>query len=356
MNNNYVKILLQLVVFELAYIFMVRLGMQYFQFQNYGLIYLINTNLNFMLMVYAYLNFRSSRLNKNILIQIFVFYLYLTVVSNLALYITPELMGKYMYLHYNLMVILNALISLYLSVYIFFSILNTSISSKWVYWTTLLVCLIISSGFLGELIVTNQVSGYIANLPFKLLYMYVINFGFIVVFWFEYYRQKTLFTEYLSNILVIYSITIAIEIFHIFSAENNLILHLLGQYFNALLNGLMLLIFLARLNYLQSPESFENEKYLENYQKLHGLVEKPRLGFFAEMFYSTGRKTILFILLFVLLTGISLFTFNKFEIFIKYNIMLLILALVITTIFAMVYWYKYWFSSIEFLIRKKKNR
>jgi hypothetical protein len=117
----------------------------------------------------------------------------------------------------------------------------------------------------------------------------------------------------------------------------------------------MLFTWMIRLNYLNAPDFYENEKYLENYKKLHGIINKPRLGFFVELYYYFSKKVIILAIIFIVSFGLMFIIFNEIEQFIKYNILLLIIALVISIIFAIVYWNKYWYSSISFLLKRKNK-
>ena len=66
-------------------------------------------------------------------------------------------------------------------------------------------------------------------------------------------------------------------------------------------------LFLLRLVYLNNPESKMNERYIENYDMLKGLINKPRKGLIIE-FYSNINRTTLFVILAILtILGVYLF-------------------------------------------------
>jgi hypothetical protein len=137
--------------------------------------------------------------------------------------------------------------------------------------------------------------------------------------------------------------------------ENDILIHNLGQYFTAILNFLMLIIWMIRLHYLQSPQAKENEYYIKNYKVLYGLVEKPRVGMFEKIYHKLNKKLIWAILFAIGLISSTMFLFNQFNLFISRNIFLLLIALIISIFFAIFYWNKRWFQGIEFLIRKKNK-
>jgi presenilin-like A22 family membrane protease len=114
------------------------------------------------------------------------------------------------------------------------------------------------------------------------------------------------------------------------------------------------MLWIFRLNYLNEPESDENENYIENYYMLHGFIEKPRIGILVT-FYSGINKTAFIIGTSVLIfLGVYLFFYNKFEIFIRLNILILIIALIISIILAIVTWHKRWYDAMGFLFKKQK--
>jgi hypothetical protein len=182
-----------------------------------------------------------------------------------------------------------------------------------------------------------------------------INFVVLLFFWFEFAKQKHNLSEYIANILAIYTVIIGLELVHIYMIQNDMLIHNIGQYFTAILNLLMLITWIIRLHYLQSPQAKENEYYIKNYKVLYGLVEKPRVGVFEQIYHKLNKKIIWGILIAIGMIGSVLFLFNQFNLFVSGNIFLFLIALIISVFFAIFYWNKRWFQGIEFLIRKKNK-
>jgi hypothetical protein len=185
-------------------------------------------------------------------------------------------------------------------------------------------------------------------------YMYIINFALLVVFWHQYTQTKLIFSEYISSVISIYTVLVGLAILHSFSYENDLLFEYLSQYFNAILYSIMTILLVIRLNYLNKPESQENENYIANYYLMQGFIEKPRKGILISFYSSLDRVVVFITILVLILLGIYLFSYDRFEVFIKLNILLLLLAIIISTILAIVTWHKRWYNAIGFLFKKSK--
>jgi hypothetical protein len=175
------------------------------------------------------------------------------------------------------------------------------------------------------------------------------------VFWHQYTQSKLIFTEYLSSILSVHTILIGLEILHAFSFQNDFIFAYFAQYFNAILYTIWTILLIARLNYLNKPESKENENYIENYYMLHGFIEKPRKGLLVTFYSGINKTAIIISILVMVFLGAYLFTYDRFEIFIKLNFLLLILAAIISGILAILTWHKRWYDAMGFLFKNQKT-
>jgi hypothetical protein len=186
--------------------------------------------------------------------------------------------------------------------------------------------------------------------------MHIINFSLLVVFWHQYTQTKLIFSEYLSNILSVYTVLVGLEILHSFSIQNNLLFTYLAQYFNVLLYLIISILWLIRLNYLNQPESIDNEEYIENYYMLHGFIEKPRKGLLITFYSSLNKSVVIITLVLMILLGVYLFSYDNFQIFIKLNILILILATIISAILAIVTWQNRWYDAMGFFFKKQKKK
>jgi hypothetical protein len=206
----------------------------------------------------------------------------------------------------------------------------------------------------SPIFITGEYYSTLKPVIMRSYYLSIINFSLLIVFWHQYTQSKLIFSEYLSSIISVYTILIGLGILHAFSYENDLLFLYFSQYFDSILYLIITILWILRLNYLNKPESLENENYIENYYMLHGFIEKPRKGMLVT-FYSEINKTALIIGSIVLIfLGIYLFFYDKFEIFIRLSILILIISLVISTILAIATWHKRWYDAMGFLFKKQK--
>jgi len=58
----------------------------------------------------------------------------------------------------------------------------------------------------------------------------------------------------------------------------------------------------------------------------------------------------------MILLGVYLFSYDNFQIFIKLNILILILATIIAAILAIVTWQNRWYDAMGFFFKKQKKQ
>ena len=361
LNKPIVKIFIQFIFFELLFLFLLNLGFTFLNHREVDIIYHAQVNLYYLIACFSFLNLRLSKLNR---FAIFLFFISSALVAGLTLYVffawtdsDLAIQTDYYYFNIFLTIVINTLL-LFISAYLFFYIKKPY--KKLIYH-------ILTSGSLTALFsISIYLSSFLSldNIDYFQFFNFInqsnniifwINFVILLLFWFEFAKQKHNLSEYMANIIVIYTITIGMELVHLFLIDNDIVIHNFGQYFTAILNVLMLITWLTRLHYLQSPQAKENEYYIKNYKVLYGLVEKPRVGVFEHVYHKLNRRLIWSLLILIGIIGSSLFLFNQFDLFISKNIFLLIFALIVAVFFAIIYWDKRWFQGIEFLIKKKSK-
>lgn len=359
MNKPIVKIIIQFIFFELLFLFLLNLGFTFFTHREVETIYYVNVNLYYLIACFTLLNLRLSKLNRFIIIlfftsslllassTLFVFFAW----TNSDLNTQYDFYYFYFYLHiviYSLLLFIGMYLLFYIKkpyIKLFKHILNAGLF-------TFVLSASIYSVFYHSFDLIDSFN-FIINSTNNIIFW--INFVVLLLFWYEYAKQKHNLSEYIANIIAIYTTIVGLELIHIFLIENDIVIHNLGQYFTALLNAIMLFTWLTRLHYLQSPQAKENEYYIKNYKVLYGLAEKPRVGLFEQIYHKLNRRLIWGFLIIIGIIGSSLFMFNQFDLFISKNIFLLLFALIVSIFFAILYWDKRWFQGIEFLIRKKNK-
>jgi hypothetical protein len=88
---------------------------------------------------------------------------------------------------------------------------------------------------------------------------------------------------------------------------------------------------------------------------LQGFIEKPRKGLLVTFYTGINRTALILGIIVLSFLGFYLFFYNKFEIFIRLNILLLIIAFIVSTILAIATWHKRWYDAMGFLFKKKNN-
>jgi len=358
MNKPIVKIIIQFIFFELLFLFLLNAGLTFFSHREIDFIYYANINLYFLIACFAFLNLKHSKLNR-FLISLFIVSSALLTTSTLySFFAWPNYESDTGYDFYYFLIYINIVVNslyLFISTYLFVYILKPFKKYRYHFLAagsiTFLVSFLIYYTFSSFF---NVIDYFVYFLNSTNNIIFWVNFVILLLFWYEFAKQKHNLSEYIANLVAIYTTMIGLELVHIFLTENDIIIHNLGQYFTAILNLLMLATWIIRLHYLQSPQAKENEYYIKNYKVLYGLVEKPRVGVFEQMYHKLNKRIIVGFLVLIGTIGSVMFLFNQFNMFISRNIFLLLFALIISIFFAIIYWDKRWFQGIEFLIKKKK--
>jgi hypothetical protein len=244
---------------------------------------------------------------------------------------------------------------LLITFFVFFLSLYPYKEKKYYLHLSILFTLVVSAVLYAPMFISGEyITEEMAPLFIRSYYLSLINFSLLVVFWHQYTKTKLIFSEYLSSVLSVYTVSIGLTILHAFSYENDLLFVYFGQYFELVLYLIFTILWILRLNYLDKPEAIENENYIENYYILQGFIEKPRKGLLVTFYSELNRTALISGTLVVIFLGIYLFFYDNFEIFIRLNILILIIALIISTILAIATWHKRWYDAMGFLFRKQK--
>jgi len=355
------KIIVQIIFFELLFIFLVKTGLTFLQHRQVDLVYYAHVNLYFLIACFSFLNYLHSKLNRAMILVFFIsaaMFPILTLYNYFAWPYFQSLTVEYFSFNLTSMGVNTAqlFISIYLLVYIFQPRKGYLFHMLTSLFTSLLIAVVIYYAYFSDGLIYNHPD---TISPIYNNRIFFVNFSILLLFWYEYSKQKHNLSEYLINIIVLFTIIIGMEILHIFNIKSDVDVfgnfHNIGQYFTAILNFLILIVWILRLSYLHSPYSKENEHFIKNYNVLYGFMEKPRTGYVEGIYQRVNPR---FIWLFVLLSCIIcvlLVVFNHLNLFVKKNVLLLTISLVISAGLAILYWNKRWYQAIEFLIKKKKK-
>jgi len=359
MNKPIIKVAIQFVFFELLFLFLLNAGLTFFNHREIEFIYYAHINLYFLIACFAFLNLNHSKLNRFLIILFITSSALLTTSTLFSFFAWPNYQSDTGYDFYYFLIIINIVVNtlfLFISTYLFVYILKPFKKLGYHLLAGSSITLVVSFFIYYTFYMFFDVIDYFVfflNSTANIIFW--VNFVILLLFWYEFAKQKHNLSEYMANIIAIYTTIIGLELVHIYLTENDILIHNLGQYFTAILNFLMLTTWIIRLHYLQSPQAKENEYYIKNYKVLYGLVEKPRVGVFEQTYHKLNKRSILAMLIIIGVLGSTMFLFNQFNMFISGNIFLLLLAFILSIFFAVIYWDKRWFQGIEFLIKKKNK-
>ena len=352
MRKEVFKILGEIIFFEFIYVLTLFLLLYFIPHQSYETIYLLNINLHFLISFLIWRTINLSSVNRDILIILGIWFTISTIYSIFFIFSDPNFSEDFNFINYHIISVFTSTYQLFFTLYIFIISVFPQIKKRLVLTNALTLSIMISIINFTPIFISGQYIHSYEPLFSRSYVVHILNFCLLIIFWHQYTQSKLIFSEYLSSIISAYTILIGLQIFHMFSAENDLIFYYFAQYFNSILYIIIIFSLISRWIYLLNPSSKDNERYIENYYFLKGFINKPRRSYLIE-FYSNFKKSHIIISLAVILfLGIYLFFFNKFEIFIRLNLLILILAAVITMILVILTWYNRWYNSIGFFFRK----
>ncbi len=354
LNNSLIKVFIFIISSEILFILILKITMIFVPHEDQEFIYLANINIFFLITLLCWLNLKYSFVNRSILIIIGIWSTIMTPYTILFL-LSSNFSIYFNYLNYHIIDIFSITYRFFFTIYIFYWSIKPNKNKKKITFYAILSALIISSINYVPIFVTHEYLESYIPLFTRDYNLQILNFALLIIFWHQYTQTKVILSEYLSSILSVYTIIIGLEIFHSFSYQNDLIFHHFSQFFMILLYILVAALLLLRLIYLLSPESKVNEKYIENYELLKGVVNKPRKSFFIEFYSNLNRRTILIFTAIFIFLGAYLLFFNKFIIFIKLNVLFLIIAVIVSITLAIITWHKRWYDAVGIFFRKSKT-
>jgi len=353
MNKTIYKNLTIICVYETFFLLLLLVLVKTFGHSDHEPIYYLNIIIYSFIAISCWVNLKHSEINREILIFIGIWTTIMTADSVVFIF-QDNFSLLFNFYNYYALYLFSVGYRLFFSSYLFLFSLNPIKRKIEHLFGALLITIVVMSITFLPIFLSGEYWNSYDPLYSSTYYTQIFNFSMLLIFWNNYTRSKFIFSEYLSNIMSVWTIIVGLEIFHYFSSQNEIIFQYLVQYFYAILYLLISVLLILRLIYLLNPNSIENEKYIKNYYLLKGVIEKPRRGIFIEFYSSLNRINIIVFFGSLVLLGAYLYFFNKFNLFIRLNILLLIIASVISVILAIVTWHRRWYDAIGVLF--KKNR
>ena len=352
MKKAILKIVSEVIVFEFLFFVLFKTLYSSFPHQELEIIYIVNINLYFVITYLIWRTINLSRVNQDILIIFGIWPTVIMISSIFFIFSYSNFSEFFNYINYHIINIFTTTYQLFFTFYIFL----ISIAPNKKRYAILTVALTFSTVICLITFIPIFISGQF-RLSYEPLFsrsyfIHLLNFCLLIVFWHQYTQSKLIFSEYLSSIISAYTILMGLQIFHMFSAENDLIFYYFGQYFDAVIYLIVIFALFSRWIYLLDPRSADNERYIENYYYLKDFIGKPRRSAFIEFYANIKKSHIIIAVIVIVFLGIYLFFFNKFEIFIRLNVLILILSIIVSLILAIVTWYNRWYSSIGFFFHQ----
>lgn len=183
----------------------------------------------------------------------------------------------------------------------------------------------------------------------------VLVIFFLLIFWYRYFLKYVVLSEYLNSIVFLFTLSNLIEPLHYIAIQWNVENWIRSQSFSLILNVLMLFLWYARLKYLNSDISVDNERYLMNYQYLSGFVSKPRKSFLYIFTNKVTANSIFSILLGIGFLSLILFIIKKITFFLLLNTVFILIVVILALFFGIRSIKRDWQNQMAFFIKNRQD-
>jgi len=293
--------------------------------------------------VIIWYNFKISHLNREIIFLFFLFYVFLAfglgLVFNPLNYKSFDLYAK-IYLIGDISI---TYLILSVSLYLFFYAWKKNKKQ------------IASYLFLAFQEAQSQLGAAYAERSY---YVKVLSIFLLLVFWLSYYRKNFSLSEYINVIIFLFMLYSVLDaLYYIAGGFFDVNLFMYSLYFSTIINLVSLLFWWKRLQYLYSPEAIENERYLENFEYLKGLIKKPRESLARRIFTNIPPGFLLtFLAVILVATGIYYWKFKGFtNLFVTLNVIIILFAIFSAIGISLIAIKQDWKNQYRF-IKERKNK
>ena len=323
------------------------------------------THFYLLLYLFTYIfireNYYRSRYNRDIVLLFKIFYFYLTFVllTNSLFKIVGNTRLSYLVYFYCDMGL--TFFILFISLYLLFYALN--LTRYYGYRKIILLALAVSLifvivNFLPLLIPSHHSLNEIWPIYSKKVYYFkILSIFSLLIFWLFYYNKFIALSEYLNLVVFLFMLSNVLDALYYIGIYFKFSIFRYSQFFTLITNVLFIFVWYQRLRYLQTDLARENERYLENFLYLNGLVRKPKESF-MKYILSFIPLNIVFFSLLGLMGVIFLFYItnrNTVNFYVMLNLVLIILSIMMALLFSFLSIKRDWQRQFRSLQRPKKR-
>ena len=318
----------------------------------------LNLSIYFIIFLLIKDNLILSKFNRFLIILYLFFFAYLSIFFSLTFLLLK--INKYQFPTYLTLEIILRLFILTISIYLLlysFRFFKKSNLLKFGIATVLSIIIMIINHYkfiLNPIILENKEVWLEWNLR-NYVTMVVVIF-ILLIFWFRYYYQYTVFSEYLNSLIFLFTLSNLIEPLHYVAIQWNVENWVKAQAFSLVLNVLMMFFWYARFVYLNSDIAAENERYLMNYQYLSGFVSKPRKSPLWMFTNKVASNSVFSILLGLGFLSLILFVIKKITLFLLLNTAFILIVVLLALFFGIRSIKRDWQNQIGFFIKNKQEK
>ena len=306
-------------------------------------------------------NFKVSHLNKEIIFLFFLFYVFLAfglgLVFNPLNYKSFDLYAKIYLIGDISITYLILSVSLYLFFYAWKK--NKKQVTSYLFYSFFISAIIIIFLFSRFIPAFQDAQSQLgAAYAERSYYVKVLSIFLLLVFWLSYYRKNFSLSEYINIIIFLFMLYSVLDaLYYIAGGFFDVNLFMYSLYFSTVINLVSLYFWWKRLQYLYSPEAIENERYLENFEYLKGLIKKPRESLVRRIFTNIPPGFLLtFLAVILIATGIYYWKFKGFaNLFVTLNVIIILFAIFSAIGISLIAIKQDWKNQYRF-IKERKNK
>ena len=311
--------------------------------------------------VIIWYNFKVSHLNKEIIFLFFLFYVFLAfglgLVFNPLNYKSFDLYAKIYLIGDISITYLILSVSLYLFFYAWKK--NKKQVTSYLFYSFFISAIIIIFLFSRFIPAFQDAQSQLgAAYAERSYYVKVLSIFLLLVFWLSYYRKNFSLSEYINVIIFLFMLYSVLDaLYYIAGGFFDVNLFMYSLYFSTVINLVSLYFWWKRLQYLYSPEAIENERYLENFEYLKGLIKKPRESLVRRIFTNIPPGFLLtFLAVILIATGIYYWKFKGFaNLFVTLNVIIILFAIFSAIGISLIAIKQDWKNQYRF-IKERKNK